>query len=114
VRKRAPWEEQTWEEVADAAIAAEAAALAADPVLAREKRRSTAVCKCKAVDRGAIEDVIIEYGLTSAEMVSEKTEAGTGCGSCLGKIGKIIETIDHWNPVATDTDAAGNAAQHAA
>jgi nitrogenase molybdenum-cofactor synthesis protein NifE len=100
VRLRAPWEEQTWEERADAAIAAEAAALAADPAAAREKRRSTAVCKCKSVNRAVIEDAIVEQGLTTADAISEKTMAGTGCGSCVGKLEKILETIDHWGPVA--------------
>ena len=105
VRKRAPWEEQTWEEAADAAIAAEAAALAADPALARQKRRSTPVCKCKSVNRGAIEDAIVEHGLTTAEAISEKTQAGTGCGSCVGKLGKILETMDHWRPAALEAGA---------
>jgi nitrogenase molybdenum-cofactor synthesis protein NifE len=107
VRKRAPWEESTWEEVADSAIAAEAAALAANPELAREKRRSTPVCNCKSVLRGAIEDAIVEHGLTTADAVSEKTLAGTGCGTCKGKLEKILETIDHWHP------DAGNAASQA-
>jgi len=108
VRKRAPWEEQTWEEVADAAIAAEAAALAADPVLAREKRRSATVCNCKSVSRAVIEDAIIDGGLTTATMVSEKTLAGTGCGSCVDKLGKIVKTRDEWNqPIPSP-------AQHAA
>ncbi|CAI8964224.1 nitrogenase iron-molybdenum cofactor biosynthesis protein NifE [Methylocaldum szegediense] len=107
VRKRAPWEESTWEDVADSAIAAEAAALAANPELAREKRRSTLVCNCKSVLRGAIEDAIVEYGLTTADAVSEKTLAGTGCGSCKGKLEKILETMDHWHP------DAGNAAAQA-
>ncbi|MBS1213919.1 MAG: nitrogenase MoFe cofactor biosynthesis protein NifE, partial [Proteobacteria bacterium] len=102
VRKRAPWEERTWEEAADAAIAAEAAALAADPAMAREKRRSTAVCKCKTVDRGAVEDAIVTHGLATVDAISEKTSAGTGCGSCAGKLEKILETQDHWNPSAAE------------
>jgi nitrogenase molybdenum-cofactor synthesis protein NifE len=100
VRKRAPWEEQTWEERADAAIAAETAALAADPALANEKRRSTPVCKCKSVARGAIEDAIVEFGLSTVEAVSEKTQAGTGCGSCAGKLDQILQTQDHWHAAA--------------
>lgn len=102
VRKRAPWEEKTWEDVADAAIAEEAAALAANPELAREKRRSTPVCKCKSVLRGTIEDAIVEHALSTAEAVSEKTQAGTGCGSCMGKLEKILETMDHWHPNASE------------
>ena len=100
VRRRAPWEETTWEDVADSAIAAETAALAADPALAREKRRSTLICNCKSMARGIIEDAIVEHGLTSAEAVSEKTLAGTGCGGCKGKLDKILKTQDHWYPAA--------------
>ncbi|QSA99282.1 nitrogenase iron-molybdenum cofactor biosynthesis protein NifE [Methylococcus sp. EFPC2] len=110
VRKRAPWEEQTWEEAADAAIAAEAAALAADPALAREKRRSAPVCKCKSVARWAIEDAIVEFGLNTVEAISEKTQAGTGCGSCAGKLGKILETMDHWHPAQAEPVAVQAAA----
>jgi nitrogenase molybdenum-cofactor synthesis protein NifE len=114
VRKRAPWEESTWEEVADSAIAAEAAALAADPAPAREKRRATPVCNCKSVDRGAVEDAIVEHGLTAVEAVSEKTLAGTGCGSCRGKLGKILETRDHWHPALAEAGGAIPRPQQAA
>ncbi len=105
VRLRAPWEEQTWEERADAAIAAEAAAIAAAPALAREKRRSAPVCKCKTVDRGAIEDAIVAQGLATVDAISAATGAGTGCGSCAGKLEKILETQDHWNPAAEPAPA---------
>jgi nitrogenase molybdenum-cofactor synthesis protein NifE len=114
VRRRAPWEETTWEEVADAAIAVEAAALSADPALAREKRRSTQICNCKTVLRGAIEDAISEYGLASVEAISEKTLAATGCGSCQGKLEKILETMDHWDLAFVEATAANPAAQQAA
>jgi nitrogenase molybdenum-cofactor synthesis protein NifE len=106
VRKRAPWEETTWEEAADAAIAAEAAALAADPELAKQQRRAGAVCKCKSVNRGAIEDAILEQHLTTVEAVSAATHAGTGCGSCAGKITNILERIDAWAPTAAQKAAA--------
>lgn len=114
VRLKAPWEETTWEDVADAAIAAEAAALLADPVLARENRRSTAVCKCKTVNRGQIEDAIAEKALNSVAEVAEATLAGTGCGSCLGKLGKILETRDHWDPLYATAKAAVPAKTRAA
>ncbi|RYU62046.1 nitrogenase iron-molybdenum cofactor biosynthesis protein NifE [Methylolobus aquaticus] len=111
VRLRAPWEEQTWEEVADAAIAAEAAALAADPARKAEKRRATTVCQCAGVARGTIEDAIVAGGLTTVEAISEQTQAGTGCGSCIGKLDKILQTQDHWNPEAV---AAAAQSQQAA
>lgn len=106
VRRRAPWEEQTWEEVADTAIAAEAAALAANPELAREKRRSAPVCKCKSVNRGAIEDAILEFGLATVEAIGEKTFAGTGCGSCQGKLANILERRGEWAPTVPAQKAA--------
>jgi len=111
VRLRAPWEEQTWEEVADAAIAAEAVALAADPARKAEKRRATTVCQCAGVARGTIEDAIVAGGLTTVEAISEQTQAGTGCGSCIGKLDKILQTQDHWNPEAV---AAAAQSQQAA
>jgi nitrogenase molybdenum-cofactor synthesis protein NifE len=98
VRKRAPWEETTWEERADAAIAAEAAALAADPELAKAQRRSARICKCKTVDRGAIEDAILEYGLDSVEAVTGRTHAGGGCTGCTGTIAGILDSIEEWRP----------------
>ncbi|MBM4202080.1 MAG: nitrogenase iron-molybdenum cofactor biosynthesis protein NifE, partial [Gammaproteobacteria bacterium] len=100
VRKKAPWEETSWEEVADAAIAAEAAALAADPVRKAEKRRATTVCQCAGVARGTIEDAIVAGALTTVDAISKQTQAGTGCGSCIGKLDKILQTQDHWNPEA--------------
>ncbi len=106
VRKRAPWEEQTWEERADAAIAAEAIAATADPAAGREKRRARQVCDCNAVLRGTIEDAIVKHGLTTVEGISDKTQAGTGCGSCIGKLAKILETMDHWHPGAAAPDGS--------
>jgi nitrogenase molybdenum-cofactor synthesis protein NifE len=98
VRKRAPWEETTWESLADAAIAAEAAALAADPELAKAQRRSARICKCKTVDRGTIEDAILEHGLDSVEAVTERTHAGSGCTGCAGTIAGILDGIEDWRP----------------
>ncbi|MDF9391096.1 MULTISPECIES: nitrogenase iron-molybdenum cofactor biosynthesis protein NifE [Methylococcus] len=98
VRKRAPWEETTWEERADAALASEAAALAADPELAKAQRRAVRICKCKAVDRGTIEDAILAYGLDSVEAVTERTHAGSGCTGCTGTIAGILESIEDWRP----------------
>jgi nitrogenase molybdenum-cofactor synthesis protein NifE len=100
VRKKAPWEETSWEEVADAAIAAEAAALAADPVRKAEKRRAATVCQCADVTRGTIEDAIVAGALTTVDAISKQTQAGTGCGGCIGKLDKILQTQDHWNPAA--------------
>lgn len=100
VRRPAPWEDQTWGAAVDAAIAAEAVALAANPVQAREKRRAAAVCRCRSIARGAIEDAIIGSGLSTVEAVSDRTLAGTGCGSCVDRLGEILESRAQWQPAA--------------
>jgi nitrogenase molybdenum-cofactor synthesis protein NifE len=89
VRRAAPWEEQSWEERASRAIDAEAAAIAADPALAEERRRNVKICACKIVTRGAIEDAIAD-GASSVAAVGEATAAGTGCGGCHEKIADIL------------------------
>ncbi|GLI94093.1 nitrogenase iron-molybdenum cofactor biosynthesis protein NifE [Methylocystis echinoides] len=90
VRRPAPWDEESWEDRADAAIAAEAAALAADPVAAEAARRSAKICNCNAVSIGAIEDAISD-GADSVAAVGKATAAGTGCGNCQERIAAIIE-----------------------
>jgi nitrogenase molybdenum-cofactor synthesis protein NifE len=92
VRKPAPWEEETWEERAEAAIAAEAAAIAANPELAAQQRRETRICTCNAVDTGTIEDAIAA-GAGSVEAITAATHAGGGCGGCAGKIAAILDRM---------------------
>jgi nitrogenase molybdenum-cofactor synthesis protein NifE len=94
VRKPAPWAEVSWEAAADAAIAQEAAQLAAKPALAEEKRRGRQVCNCKAVDIGTIEDAIRQDRLASVAEVTARTNAGGGCGSCGGKIADILAHLN--------------------
>ncbi|KAB2943997.1 MAG: nitrogenase iron-molybdenum cofactor biosynthesis protein NifE [Hyphomicrobium sp.] len=94
VRKPAPWDGVSWEQVADAAIAEELAQLAANPELAEAKRRSEKVCNCKSVDTGVIEDAIREHRLTSVERITEHTHAGGGCGSCAGKIAGLLARVN--------------------
>ncbi|CAN1723625.1 Nitrogenase iron-molybdenum cofactor biosynthesis protein NifE [Hyphomicrobium sp. 1Nfss2.1] len=98
VRRPAPWDETTWEEVADAAIAREAAELAANPELAEQKRRAQNVCNCKAIDTGTIEDAIHEHKLTSVERITEHTHAGGGCGKCSGTIASILARVSETAP----------------
>ena len=93
VRRPAPWDETTWEEVADAAIAKEAAELAANPELAEQKRRAQNVCNCKAIDTGTIEDAIRDHKLTTVERVTEHTHAGGGCGKCSDSIASILARV---------------------
>jgi nitrogenase molybdenum-cofactor synthesis protein NifE len=95
VRTIAPWENaaDSWQAKADAEAAREAAELAADPAKAEAKRRSKKICKCKSVDLGSIEDAIAAGSLTTVEQVVDITHAGSGCTSCRGTIGGILETL---------------------
>jgi nitrogenase molybdenum-cofactor synthesis protein NifE len=106
VRKPAPWSELSWEAAADAAIAEEAAQLAANPVLAKEKRRARQVCNCNTVDVGTIEDAIREDRLASVAEVTARTNAGSGCGSCGGK---IVDILTRLNSPADNRPAAASA-----
>ncbi len=92
VRRPAPWQKagDSWQDRALAQIAAEEAELAADPVKAEEARRAKKICMCKSVDLGAIEDAIVQHGLTHVAGVKEKTNASSGCGACSLKIEEIL------------------------
>ncbi|ODR95071.1 nitrogen fixation protein NifE [Methyloceanibacter stevinii] len=92
VRRAAPWDdgEESWESRALAEAEAEAAAIAADPVLAEEKRRGTQICNCKIVDTGTIEDAIKADHLTTVDQVTAVTTAGGGCGGCHERIAGIL------------------------
>ena len=46
-----------------------------------EMRRARAVCQCKAVSVGMIEDAVA-IGHTTRETVAKATRASTGCGGC--------------------------------
>ncbi|MEA1675900.1 (2Fe-2S)-binding protein [Nitrospirillum sp. BR 11163] len=72
---------------------AEAEALAADPGAAEQARRSGAVCTCKGVDRGTMEDAIRAHGLSSVEDVRRHTAAGTGCGGCAGRVADVLASL---------------------
>lgn len=99
VRRPAPWEEQSWEQRADAAIAAEHV----DPAKSEESRRRQEVCACNDVTCGAIEDAIRDNGLDSVAAVGKATLAGTGCGGCQEKIAAILGDLA---TVATASQAA--------
>ena len=95
VRKPAPWEKagESWQSKALAQEAAEAAALAADPVLAEKARRAKKICNCKTVDLGTIEDAIHAHGLTTVEAVREHTNASGGCGACAVRVEDILAAM---------------------
>jgi nitrogenase molybdenum-cofactor synthesis protein NifE len=93
VRRPAPWDEVSWEAVADAALAAEAAALTADPVASENARRAARICNCFNIDTGTIEDAIRAESLTTVAAVTEHTHAGGGCGNCSGRVAAILERM---------------------
>ncbi len=48
------------------------------------------ICTCKQVTDVDIEEAVLE-GATTLDLVKKKTTAGTGCGTCIADIEKIIE-----------------------
>jgi nitrogenase molybdenum-cofactor synthesis protein NifE len=86
VRQPAPWEEVTWEQRADAAIAAEAACdITGVP--------ATRVCQCNTVDRATIEAAIRKHHLTTVVQVTARTGAGGGCGGCGPDLAAILAEL---------------------
>ncbi|HEY0329311.1 MAG TPA: nitrogenase iron-molybdenum cofactor biosynthesis protein NifE [Rhodopseudomonas sp.] len=90
VRMPPPWDEVSWEDRADAANAADEAALAADPERAEAERWASIVCKCKEISVGTIEDAIRSHDLTVIAQVTQLTQAGGGCGSCKETIAAML------------------------
>ncbi len=95
LRQPAPWENSAKNRQAKAMaqMAAEAAALAADPQAAEAARRARKICNCKTVDLGTIEDAIKSYGLTTVADVKAHTEASGGCGFCSVRIEDILAAM---------------------
>ncbi|TWB21778.1 nitrogenase molybdenum-cofactor synthesis protein NifE [Nitrospirillum amazonense] len=91
VRRPAPWDDpaNTWQARADAQLAAEAA----DPETVEQARRAGAVCTCKGVDLGTIEDAVRAHGLTSLDDVRRHTAAGTGCGACASRVEDVLAAL---------------------
>jgi nitrogenase molybdenum-cofactor synthesis protein NifE len=83
VRQPAPWDEVTWEQMADKAIAEDAA-------LEMTILPANRVCQCNTVDRETIENVIHKYNLTTVEQVTARSGAGGGCGGCGEDIAAIL------------------------
>jgi len=95
LRQPAPWDTSvvSWQAKAIAQEDAEAAALAADPVLVEQARRARKICNCKSVELGAIEDAILTHGLMSVDGVRERTSASGGCGMCAGRVEDILAAL---------------------
>ncbi|ASG20307.1 nitrogenase iron-molybdenum cofactor biosynthesis protein NifE [Nitrospirillum viridazoti] len=91
VRRPAPWDDpaNTWQARADAQLAAEAA----DPEKVEQARRAGAICTCKGVDLGTIEDAVRAHGLTSLDDVRRHTAAGTGCGACASRVEDVLAAL---------------------
>ena len=86
VRQPAPWDEITWEQRADAAIAADAA-------IEMNTLPANRVCQCNAVDRETIEGVIRKHRLTTVAQVTTRSGAGGGCGGCTDDIAAILAAM---------------------
>ena len=82
VRAPAPWDEVTWEQVADAENAADAIAMSAVP--------ASRVCQCNTVDRATIESAITKHHLTTVAQVTARCGAGGGCAGCGPDIAAIL------------------------
>lgn len=60
-----------------------------------DKNENEFICRCFAITRMDIEN-IIKSGCTTLIEVQNKTHCGTGCGLCIDKVQIIIdETIKH-------------------
>jgi nitrogenase molybdenum-cofactor synthesis protein NifE len=93
VRQPAPWDEVTWEQRADAAIAEDAA-------IEMTVLPANRVCQCNTVDRDTIENVIRKHGLTTVAQVTARSGAGGGCGGCTGDIAAILARMSAAAPAA--------------
>jgi nitrogenase molybdenum-cofactor synthesis protein NifE len=95
LRQPAPWDTAgvSWQSKAIVQEEAEAAALAADPVVAEQARRAKKICNCKSVELGAIEDAILTDGLMTVDSVRERTGVSGGCGMCAGRVEDILAAL---------------------
>jgi bacterioferritin-associated ferredoxin len=94
VRTPAPWDEVSWEQLADKANAEEAAANDAEAALAVQVSWTSRVCNCKEVDEADIEEAIRAHKLLRVDDVRACVGAGTGCGSCVPRIAAILQRIN--------------------
>ncbi|MGW6281831.1 nitrite reductase large subunit NirB [Kribbella sp. NPDC055071] len=62
--------------------------LLADPVV--PKKKAAAVCRCNGVTRAAI-DAAWRGGADSVAGIAATTRATTGCGSCVGAVGELLD-----------------------
>ncbi|HKM61283.1 MAG TPA: nitrogenase iron-molybdenum cofactor biosynthesis protein NifE [Acidisphaera sp.] len=98
VRLPAPWEETSWEQAADAVVAAEAA-------LPPEDERDRELCNCTGLSVGAVEDAIRTHRLTEVPQVTQVIGAAGGCGGCGNRVAALLARVN-----AGDTPAFDKAA----
>jgi nitrogenase molybdenum-cofactor synthesis protein NifE len=106
VRTKAPWDEASWEDAADAANAADAALAARTASAdagAGEAEAATAtagidrqarICNCAEVNAGTLEDIIRARKLTTVAEVVAHTPAGRTCGCCQIRIAGLLDSIN--------------------
>lgn len=51
---------------------------------------SAQICSCNAVSKGAIVDAVVDGGCTDVPALKSCTKAGTGCGSCVPTLRKLL------------------------
>lgn len=103
VRSPAPWAHEgapSWQALALSESADEAAGEARDgqrmapsaapPAESEHSRRARAICHCKAVSVGMIEDVVA-LGHNTLEAVARLTRASTGCGGCAPWVERTLD-----------------------
>ncbi|RCS57631.1 NAD(P)/FAD-dependent oxidoreductase [Microbacterium sp. JB110] len=64
-----------------------------DDAAPRATGRDETVCVCNAVTAGAIEDAVTD-GCDTVADVGSCTRAGTGCGTCRGRITRMLEELE--------------------
>jgi bacterioferritin-associated ferredoxin len=51
------------------------------------------ICNCMDITYAELEKKILEQNLNTLELVQEKTEAGTVCGSCVDDISDLLDEL---------------------
>ncbi|MGQ4430288.1 nitrite reductase large subunit NirB [Streptomyces sp. SAS_260] len=69
------------------------------------------VCSCHNVSKGAIRGAVTDHSCTSVPEVMKCTKAGTGCGSCVKVLGRLVTAELEANGVEVDKGLCGCFAQ---
>ncbi|GAA1926210.1 nitrite reductase large subunit NirB [Streptomyces sodiiphilus] len=65
------------------------------------------VCSCHNVTKGAVRAAVTEHKCTDVPQVKSCTRAGTGCGSCVKVLGRLVNTELEANGVTVDKGLCG-------